>query len=106
MTPRQQALREARHLIDIGVTDYICFALDRVVDDSPNLEEICATLKAEIGAALDSHVSLSGWLLTQMRTLTSQDRPEPYYSAWVGDGGVAALARLAWIDRMLEDEKH
>lgn len=96
-------LLQARRMIDEGAQDYICFALEKVAIDHEDLDEPAFEVRRAIEAGLDHRSLLSHWLLDQLfgSEWRADDLPEPYHFAWVLEGGVMRLARLAWLDRLI-----
>lgn len=86
MNLKQQALTQARLRIESGDDTYICDALGMSEHARP---EHVTELGAYINQEIDGEFSLTYWLEAQMpdKTLTSD---------------TMRLARLAWIDKMIE----
>lgn len=89
MNPHREALQLARAEIEKGTKRYICYALDNVVRLHPHLAVAVWDLRERVEQELAPNISsLDFWLLNQDICVTDSQRQ---------------LARLAWIDRMLED---
>lgn len=90
---RLPALKLARDLIAQARETYICLALEAVAKAQPRMALDCAELRREIQRDLARHSSesLDGYIMCRYHhSLTSRQ-------AW--------LCRLAWLDKMIEDEK-
>lgn len=96
MNPHREALLAARATIDEGRADFICIALDVAPGrlDGAAVGDLHERIYSELAGCQDFlgptilPMTLEDWLLAQGIF------PTP---------GQAHMARLAWIDRMLED---
>lgn len=91
ITPRQRLiLRQVRTIIETGQARYICFALTRIAEqDHRRAVQIdCAALAARFKLGLMPYNSLGDFLAAQDLPLTTNTLTQ---------------ARLAWIDRTLEN---
>lgn len=91
ITPRQRRiLRQVRTIIDTGQVRYLCFALQAIAEQDHRraVQDDCVALAAHFKQELDGHNSLGDYLARHDLPLTAN---------------TLIQARLAWIDRTLEN---
>jgi hypothetical protein len=100
------ALQQARARIEAGLDAYICFALDRVAREDYDQHRACRQIKAHIAEGLDDRAFVSTWIgdrLFNLNDLHSCPNWAAYGDDWDRETGVFTLARLAWLDRLIEE---
>lgn len=90
MNRTQQALQYARAELAGGTATYICDALMYAASDHPELEDVCHELMEHVAAGIAHRRTLGTWLSEQC-------------GPWDDYSPTLHLARLAWIDKMLEN---
>lgn len=95
-TTRIQILQQARAQIADNKIRHICFALDNIadLDHRRAIQQHCKYLITRFKSGLDGRDSLVGWLVDQ-RLQSRKDIPI--------DPDTLVLARLAWIDKTIEE---
>lgn len=86
---RREVLQQARQIIEARTRLYICAALQLAGKRQGRLDE-ANSLTGDIILALEGSTSLEGWLHRQGITVNPEQ---------------ARLARLAWLDRLIEGSK-
>lgn len=89
-TPRQQVLIAARALIDSCAETYICYALLHIGKCRPGLRHEAQCLRREIERSLGCWPTMGRWM-----SQYSGHSPTPQQ---------IHLARLAWLDKLIESE--
>lgn len=106
MTPRLEILTLVRECIESGQDDYICWALDDVARQHPQHAAVCDEISREISAGLSDYPgdSLAYFVFREMCRITGQSNPQPYANAWLLKTPLAVMMRLAWLDKLIEQE--
>lgn len=100
-------LRRARHALDTGREEFICHAIDNAVDADDEKEQAVAVMLRQYIAdgLMIGHrrlTTLSCWVYDTLSGKFGIGYAESWY---LGDGveDREALARLAWVDKMIDN---
>jgi hypothetical protein len=103
---RIEVLCRVREMLRSGQERYICFALQMIRGDFPHLSWACDDISAYVKREIEGYCSLQVYICAKMFGVGDSwmKFPEPYKHDYYFNRGVMQMARLAWVDRMIEEE--